>query len=141
MRLVKFISMMLILVTFGCTAQNEKKVYDEIAYSAYTRGTNITIKVHQGKVVYKGNYGEKEVVLTAKEQNKLNEMIKGLDLKTLASLKAPSQERISDGALHGEFAIQVGETEYKSSIFDAGNPPKQLKPLEDYLNKIVGAVD
>lgn len=141
MKLIKFIPLLLIFIGFNGIAQNNKKMFDKIEYNAQTRGSQFSIKVNDNKVVYKGSYGAKEVTLTKEQQIRLNELIKGLDLNLISSLKAPSEKRLHDGALHGEFEIKVGDKNYKSSGFDAGNAPKELKPLEDYLNTLIGGID
>ncbi|WP_299106485.1 hypothetical protein [uncultured Tenacibaculum sp.] len=141
MKLMRFIPILLMFVGFSAIAQNNEKLFDKIEYNAQTRGAQFSIEVNDNKVVYKGSYGAKEVQLTKAQQKQLNELIKGLDLNLISSLKAPSKKRLHDGALHGEFAIKVGDKDYKSSGFDAGNAPKELKPLEDYLNTLIGGID
>lgn len=141
MKLRRFVPILMLFVVLSSMAQSSGKTFDEIEYNARTRGTHISIKVNKDKVLYKGNYGNKEVDLTKEQLAKLGELVKGLNLEAMSSLKAPSQKRMTDGALHGDFVVKVGGAIYKSSTFDAGNAPKELKPLEEYLNELIGGVD
>ncbi len=59
-----------------------------------------------------------------------------LNIEEIGSLIAPSEKRITDGVLHAEFTIKIGDKEYKSITFDAGNPPAELKKLEGLLYSI-----
>lgn len=65
--------------------------------------------------------------------NDLSNAVKNINLKAISTLKAPSERRITDGALHAEFNIKAEGKKFRSITFDAGNPPKELKTLEDLL--------
>ena len=133
MKYLKMMSPLVFLLMINCAAQNTSKGFDKIAYEAQTRGSLVQIIVEGNKLSYK-TYQEEETKEISKEQlEELKKIVGELNLKGISDLKAPSEKRITDGALHAEFVIKVGDAEYKSSTFDAGNPPKELKKLEDFL--------
>ncbi len=133
MKYLKIIVPVVFLLMMNCAAQNKTKEFDKIAYEAQTRGSLVQLTIEGNKLSYKTyqKEGTKEV---AKEQlEELKRIVNELNLDEISDLKAPSEKRITDGALHAEFTIKIADKEYKSSIFDAGNPPKELKKLEDLL--------
>lgn len=136
MKNIKYLPLLIVMFVVSCVAQKNAKEFEEINYSANTRGTNISIKVVADKLYYKYNSGEKTYDLSKEDKAKLIDLVNGLSLNSIADLKAPSEKRITDGALHGEFIIKYDGSEYRSNGFDAGNPPKELKPLEDLLYKL-----
>ena len=103
---------------------------------SYFKHLLIKIKVLKGELSYKSNDNEGSYKLPNKEINKLSDIIKNINLEIISILKAPSERRATDGALHAEFKIKAEGKEYKSIIFDAGNPPIELKKLEDLLYQL-----
>ena len=133
MKYLKIIAPVVFLLMTNCAAQNTAKSFDTIAYEAQTRGSLIQITVEGSKLSYKSNQSEGTKEVTKDQLDELKEIIGTLNLEGIAGLKAPSEKRITDGALHAEFTIKIGDKEYTSTTFDAGNPPKELKKLEDLL--------
>jgi hypothetical protein len=123
----------ILLLMMNCTAQENSKKYDLIEYKAQTRGSLLAIKVQDNELTYISNQNKGTHKLSAKEVVSLSEIIREIHLEKMNTLKAPSERRTTDGALHADFIITVGEEVYKSITFDEGNPPKELKKLEDLL--------
>lgn len=136
MKYLKKIIPAVFLLMMNCTAQEKAKQYDEITYVAQTRGSLINIKLLNDELSFKSNSKEGDFKLSKEEFSTLSNIIKKLDKESINSLKAPSERRITDGALHADFTIKVADKEYKSITFDAGNAPKELKELEDLLYKL-----
>lgn len=133
MKYLKIIVPVVFLLMMNCAAQNKTKEFDKIAYKAQTRGSLVQLTIEGNKLSYKTYQKEGTKEVTKEQLEELKRIVNELDLDEISDLKAPSEKRITDGALHAEFTIKIADKEYKSSIFDAGNPPKELKKLEDLL--------
>lgn len=133
MKYLKIIVPVVFLLMMNCAAQNKTKEFDKIAYEAQTRGSLVQLTIEGNKLSYKTYQKEGTKEVTKEQLEELKRIVNELNLDEISDLKAPSEKRITDGALHAEFTIKIADKEYKSSIFDAGNPPKELKKLEDLL--------
>ncbi|WP_440068831.1 hypothetical protein [Tenacibaculum discolor] len=133
MKYLKIIIPVMFLLMMNCAAQNKTKEFDKIAYEAQTRGSLVQLTIEGNKLSYKTHQKEGTKEVTKEQLEELKRIVSELNLDEISDLKAPSEKRITDGALHAEFTIKIADKEYKSSIFDAGNPPKELKKLEDLL--------
>lgn len=133
MKYSKIVAIFFILLITSCSAQN----FSEINYKAHTRGSTIEIVVKNNTIKYRTNNNKKEFKLAKEEIKHLNEIIKGISLKEIEELESPTNKRFSDGALIANFRIVAENKKYTSSAFDAGNPPKELKKLEDFLYSLI----
>ncbi|MDP2542885.1 hypothetical protein [Tenacibaculum discolor] len=133
MKYLKIIVPVVFLLMMNCAAQNKTKEFDKIAYEAQTRGSLVQLTIEGNKLSYKTYQKEGTKEVTKEQLEELKRIVNELNLDKISDLKAPSEKRITDGALHAEFTIKIADKEYKSSTFDAGNPPKELKKLEDLL--------
>ncbi|WP_417786368.1 hypothetical protein [Tenacibaculum sp.] len=138
MKYLKIITPVVFLLMMNCAAQNKTKEFDKIAYEAQTRGSMVQLTIEGNNLSYKTYQKEGTKEVTKGQLEELKAIINELNLEEISNLKAPSEKRITDGALHAEFTIKIADKEYKSITFDAGNPPKELKKLEDFLYKLSG---
>lgn len=60
-------------------------------------------------------------------------LLDNIDTSTLSELKAPTSKRFYDGAAHATLTIKNGDSEIKSSTFDHGHPPEEIKALVEKL--------
>lgn len=127
--ITKFAVFVFIIISNSCIAQENSMSFDEIVYDAYTRGSVISVKVNREQAFFKNNNDERKVKLSKVAKEKLSELIKGLKLSELESYKSSSDDRTSDRSMHAELTIKVGEQVYKSSTFDASNPPVEFKGI------------
>ena len=121
----------------GCASQNIDKRFDNINYEARTRGSMTLINVNTKEVSYKLPKKEGVYELSKEQLTRLNDLVGLIKLTEIADLKAPTDKRASDVALIGRITIKINDKEYISSSFDAGNPPKELKKLEDLLYSLI----
>lgn len=133
MKYLKIIVPVVFLLMMNCVAQNQTKEFDKIVYEAQTRGSLVQLTVEGNKLSYKTYEKEGAKEVTKEQLEELKTIVNELNLEEIRDLKAPSEKRITDGALQAEIVIKMTDNEYKSSTFDAGNPPKELKKLEDFL--------
>ncbi|MDX8552540.1 hypothetical protein MK851_02745 [Tenacibaculum sp. 1B UA] len=138
MKYLKIIVPVVFLLMMNCVAQNQTKEFDKIVYEAQTRGSLVQLTVEGNKLSYKTYEKEGAKEVTKEQLEELKTIVNELNLEEIRDLKAPSEKRITDGALHAVFTIKIADKEYKSSIFDAGNPPKELKKLEGFFYNLSG---
>ncbi|MBA6157078.1 hypothetical protein H3Z83_11190 [Tenacibaculum sp. S7007] len=133
MKYLKIIAPVLILLITSCSAQNKSNNFDAINYEAQTRGSMVKINVEDGKVHYKTYDSEETYELSQDQLGKLNDLVSEINLNEIKDLKTPSKNSATDRALIAKVSFKVKDKEYTSSTFDAGNPPKELKKLENLL--------
>lgn len=122
------------MIFTACSSQDEMSNVT-IHYNAYTRGSSLDVTITQNSIVYKDSSGEKTIIKKKLFWQKLNNYIENIELQSITSFSPPSNDRISDKALHATLTVFKGEDKFTSKTFDHGNPPKELKPLLDFLFK------
>ncbi len=127
------------LSIINCSSQKKivKSVIKEIVYKAHTRGSSETIIVNDYTVHFKTNNSSKTNTITKKEREVLDEIISSIALENIKNLKAPTNKRLYDGALHASIEITVDNKHYKSSSFDDDSPPNELKKLMNTLKELI----
>lgn len=108
-----------------------------ITYEAQSRGFYEKIWADASMISFVDNREFNNVKTTPISKADWEELVaikNTLNLNTLPNVKAPSEKRFSDGAAIGTVTIKTEQDEVKSSEFDHGNPPKELKSL---LNKLL----
>ncbi len=133
MKIFNIITPVFVLLMVSCTAQNVTNNFDVINYEAQTRGSMIKINIEGSKVNYKTYDNEETYVLPQDKLDELNTLVSKLNLNEIKDLKAPSKNSATDRALIAKIVFKIKDVEYTSSTFDAGNPPKELKKIEDLL--------
>jgi hypothetical protein len=108
-----------------------------IKYDAFTRGSSMDISITKDSITYKNNQKLQNLKTSSKLWKELIVLIDNFDRSKIETFIPPSEDRIVDKALHATLLIVYNDKEYKSQIFDHGNPPKELKPLLDYLFKLL----
>lgn len=111
--------------------QNEM-VYE---YEAMTRGfyTKTTITGNQASITTSRDKTPVVVSLSASDMEKLNKLAQATNLENMANLKAPSEKRFYDGATTATFTITNKSSSYRSTEFDGGNPPAEIKEIVDFV--------
>jgi hypothetical protein len=126
------------LFLLGCTPTKEITAFEKIDYTAITRGSSQQITLEKGQLTSFQN--NKEVLRKPLNKNiytALFKLLKSMDLSALEKLKVPSQRHQSDGALASRVTILSKGKTYTSPTFDHDNPPKEIKPLIDYLQGLI----
>ena len=107
-----------------------------ITYEAVSRGffEEISITHNSLKICNDINRKEYKTYDFPKEDwNICLELLSKIDLDNLSELKAPTSYRHVDGAAHATLIINDGEKKIRSSEFDHGHPPKEIKELVEKL--------
>ncbi|WP_299673029.1 hypothetical protein [uncultured Tenacibaculum sp.] len=133
------ISVIILLSTVGCISQkdNQTSTISEVTFNAHTRGAMENINLIDNTVTYKDYNTTKTYSITKDKKEQLLDLIKNLELKSISELKAPSDKRATDAALHASLQIRTTNETYISSDFDHDNPPNELKPIIDLLRDFV----
>lgn len=137
---MKKITLLLIIITsLSCVSQkdNQTSTISEVTFNAHTRGAMENISLIDNTVTYKDYNTTKTYSITKVQKEQLLDLIKNLELKSISELKAPSNKRATDAALHASLQIKTTNETYISSDFDHDNPPSELKPIVDLLRDFV----
>ena len=119
----------------NCNAQKELNL-KEVTYEAFTRGSNIELKITTDSIIYTENQKAKRTKIKSDTWNKIKKLVSKIDLSKIENFSSPTENRNSDKAMHASLKVDVNNVEHVSQTFDHGNPPIALKPLVDFLFKI-----
>ena len=118
----------ILFILMNCASQKTLDI-KEIVYNAITRGRLESITLKGRSLQYKTNQESNFINLTKEQQEKVNVEISKIKLNKINSLKAPTDKRFYDGAMHTSILIKANSKEYTSATFDDTNPPIELKAL------------
>lgn len=65
--------------------------------------------------------------------DELMNLLKGIDVKDLQNLDSPTNYRAVDGAAIATFSVTLKGETFKTSMFDKGYPPIEIKPLVEKM--------
>lgn len=115
--------------------QNETHM---IEYFANARGYFIDIRYSNNTLSFakdRDNVEKRQqVTLSKADITELNTLLNDFDPELLATLKAPTDQRLYDGAAHANVLIVKKGVRYDGLGFDHGYPPK---PLEKLVTKLI----
>ncbi len=133
-----------LLAANQCSQKGKNQQQDmykiEIIYeiSSMTNKGQIVINAEKVKTINLSTHEKEERPLLSRERNDIEKALKQIDLSRIGELKAPTNKRLYDGAPHAVLIIRNENKELKSSGFDHGEPPQELKELVDEIIKIGG---
>ena len=107
-----------------------------VVYQETTRGMFREITVREGKIFVITARGAKPAFWELKKEDykKLLDLYQKIDLKSLSSLKDPTQKRFYDGAPIATLSFTNEKDTFTSSEFDGGFPPKEI---EAFVNELI----
>lgn len=123
----------------SCESQTNKDLENAVLeYSANSRGFYLKIVVKNQKFFVSKNRDEKEnpieKTISEADKKELLGYFKTIILDSLPKLKAPSKKRFHDGAAMAHLTVNYKNNEYKTTTFDHGNPPEEIKKLVTKIN-------
>lgn len=71
--------------------------------------------------------------------NEITEKASKLDLNMLKELDTVYDKRAGDSYLRAKLRIKAGNKTYYSPDFLRGSPPKEIKPVVDLMEKLIGS--
>ena len=143
MKITVFAIILMFFSASECSNQEIQSV-DSISYETFTRGSATMYTVTQEKITVKRtglNAEETSTGLAEGEWDNFVNTIKGMDMSKMSRLKAPSDSRASDAALHAILSVRKNDTIYKTNSFDHGNPPAEVKPLVEAILRLAENVE
>ncbi len=142
MKLVQIITLFTLLCGFSAQAQVQK--LKNLEFQSNTRGYQEKIVINKNKVhlVRVSPQGKIDTTfsLSQKDWAQLNKLVKGINLKKISVVNAPTSYHILDGARASTITVRTDDNSYTSKTFDNYNAPKELTPLMNKISASVGAV-
>lgn len=122
---------LLLTLTFltACSGLKTKSKNVVLTYEASTRGSFVKITADENQWSFSRERDGKDVKSSPMKKEDWNQMLTLLDnanFEMLANYSAPSNDRARDAAMIGKFLVRVKDKEYKSVLFDHGNPPVEI---------------
>ena len=120
----------------GCSGQNGAIEQASVVYEAFSRGFFKSVIIENNKVftINERDGERQEVSLSDKEWKELADAFKEIKLDQMAQMKAPTDKRTYDGALHANVTITLNGETFTTPGFDHKFPPKGI---EKFINKLV----
>lgn len=110
-----------------------------LEYTAFSRGTFLKITYQNAKIWVAKDRNTAgngmEMVISKNKIDEIENFIKSFKMDSLEKLEAPTQNRLHDGAAHGNLRILVSGVEYQTQGFDAGAPPKEIEKIVTLLSQ------
>ena len=118
--------------TMSKTNQTENMIFE---YTAITRGSYTMVKANKDTITYQLSRTSKEETKDCTKQNwdTLTNLASNVDITKIDQLEAPSKAHQYDGAPIANLNVTVGDKTYRTQSFDAGNPPKEIAEIVNYL--------
>lgn len=137
---ILFSILTLILITRDCNNTSKSSKTQEngltITYEASSRGSFEEISVSKDSFSISHDRYRKDITFYKTPSSKWNEcleLLNKIEIDKLPNLKAPTSMRQYDGAAHAYLTIKNNKEEIKSSTFDHGFPPDEIKMLVEKL--------
>ncbi len=133
--------LLLMLVAGGCP--QEDIALASVSYEAVSRGFYYKSQLLEDEIlVQRGRKTDKEKYdCKASQWKQLKRLVVEIDPEIITELEPTSTRSHYDGATIASITVEVNGKTYQSNSFDHGNPPKELKPLVDYVLKLSETVD
>lgn len=115
-----------------------------IEYEATSRGFYLATIVTQEIIKTTNDRTRKETASKACSREaweRIENLLKTIEIKNMDTLEAPSGKRLFDGAAHAQLKIITKDTIYTSASFDHGVPPKEIEPLVNHILSLSESVE
>tara|TARA_E500000331_G_scaffold256481_1_gene247181 strand:+ start:354 stop:755 length:402 start_codon:yes stop_codon:yes gene_type:complete len=126
-----------------CSNEGQEEI-KSVSYKTYTRGSSSTYMFTSEEIKVKStgvDAKENSEAISKQDWEMITSEIKKIDTAKLEDLEAPTESRASDAAAHAELSLIIGNSEFKSSTFDHGNPPEALRPLVQAILRLAENVE
>ena len=123
-------------ISSNFTALQERQDTITITYEAVSRGFFEEISLSKDSLTICNDINKKDYKtynLSKENWSTCLELLSKIDMNGLYELEAPTTFRYADGAAHATLIIKDGDKEIRSSEFDHGHPPQEIKELVEKL--------
>lgn len=121
-----------------------KKEVLSITYEALSRGAFYQVKINK-QLIEKFNDRNLKNSETKKcsknEWLKIQSELEKINLEKMKELKAPSNKKSFDGAMHAKLIVVFPSQTFTSVNFDHGNPPEQIAPLVNTMLSLAESIE
>lgn len=102
-----------------------------VEYTAHSRGFFHEITVSDGMISVQKNQASKVITkpCSTAELDKLNNLLKDIDITSLSKLEPPTKAHQYDGAPIVNLKVTYQGKDFQTQSFDHGNPPKEIEAL------------
>ena len=141
---IPFIAFFIFLFSASDCSNQEKSSVESISYETFTRGSSTMYTVTPKSIEVKStglNASENSNNISEKDWQDLLSTMEDIDVSGMSQLKAPTDSRASDAALHAILSVRKNDTIYKTNSFDHGNPPAEVKPLVEAILRLAENVE
>lgn len=140
------LSILLILInTKDCSQNSRSQVSSgetnsidvKMTYETFSRGYFKSMSFENSQLTFSNDVNRKNIEtlsITQNEWNELIEIVKNINLKALENLKAPTDQRLYDGAPHCTVSVTTNNETFTTPSFDEGFPPQEITSL---VNKML----
>ncbi len=111
----------------------QKDTVNKLLFESKTRGSSLTLEINSQEVIFDKNGSKTSYKTTSEEWEHLLLVTALISLHKIDDMKAPTNKRASDGAMHSKIIIETTNKTYSSQTFDDLHPPKPLMELMKYL--------
>ena len=143
MKITFFAFLIMLFAANDCSNQDSQNI-NSLTYETFTRGSSTLYTVTQDKIHLKStglNPNENSRSISSNEWNMLLENLENVEVSRINQLKAPTDSRASDAALHAILSVRKNDTIYKTNSFDHGNAPATIKPLVEAILRLAENVE
>ncbi|GAA3633215.1 hypothetical protein [Flavivirga jejuensis] len=126
-----FIILSLAFIDSRCSESKIDQETISLEYSAQSRGLYKNIKINKKNISFENKRNTSPLIKACSQThwNNLLKALKPIDVENIPNLKAPSENRLFDGAAIARLKIIYDGTTYETKPFDHGNPPKEIEIL------------
>ncbi|MDO7171024.1 hypothetical protein [Mariniflexile sp. AS56] len=128
---ILFFIITLFTINNGCAQQHINQDSITVEYSAMSRGLYKVIKINKKTITYASLREVAPIIKLCDDTNwdYILQALKQINIENLPNLKAPSENRLFDGAAIGKLKITYEGKTYETPSFDHGNPHHEIAEL------------
>ncbi|MDR5591529.1 hypothetical protein [Christiangramia sp. SM2212] len=141
---IPFLAIVIMFFSTNNCSNPEAGSIESFSYETFTRGSSTMYTVTPNQITVKStglNKNENSNSISSEEWSELINIAGEIDAAKMSQLKAPSDSRASDAALHAILSVRKNDTIYKTNSFDHGNPPEEVKPLVEAILRLAENVE
>ncbi|MFV8225185.1 hypothetical protein [Christiangramia aquimixticola] len=141
---ISIVSFLMVFFAINDCSHQELSSIQSFSYETFTRGSATVYTITPEMINIKSTgleAGESSAKIQKKDWESLVNKAQKVNINEISRLKAPSESRASDAALHAILSVRKNDTVYKTNSFDHGNAPSEVKPLVQAILRLAENVE